>query len=31
MIDNWPGALWESMRRTHGDMLERNQDRMVSE
>jgi hypothetical protein len=31
MIDNWPGALWESMRGTHGDMLERNQDRMVSE
>jgi hypothetical protein len=31
MIDNWPGALWESMRRTHGDMLDRNQDRMVSE
>jgi hypothetical protein len=31
MIDNWPGALWESMRGTHGDMLKRNQDRMVSQ
>jgi hypothetical protein len=31
MIENWPGSLWESMRRTHGDMLYQNQDRMVGE
>ncbi len=31
MIENWPGALWESMRSTHGDMLFQTQDRMTSE
>lgn len=31
MIENWPGALWESLRSTHGDLLEDNKDRMVSE
>jgi len=31
MIEDWPGSLWESMRRTHGDMLYKNQDRMVGE
>ncbi len=31
MIENWPGALWESMRSTHGDMLFQIQDRMTSE
>ncbi len=31
MVENWPGSLWESMRRTHGDMLYQNQDRMISE
>jgi len=31
MVENWPGNLWESMRRTHGDMLYQNQDRMVGE
>jgi len=30
MIENWPGALWESMRSTHGDMLDQNKDRMTS-
>jgi len=30
MIENWPGALWESMRDTHGDRLEKNSDRMIS-
>jgi len=30
MIENWPGALWESMRSTHGDMLDQNKDRMIS-
>jgi len=31
MVENWPGSLWESMRRAHGDMLYKNQDRMVGE
>jgi len=31
MIDNWPGSLWESLRSTHGDLLEDNKDRMISE
>jgi len=31
MVEDWPGSLWESMRRTHGDMLYQNQDRMVGE
>ncbi len=31
MVENWPGSLWESMRRTHGDMLYQNQDRMISD
>jgi len=31
MIENWPGALWESLRSTHGDMLEDTKARMVSE
>jgi hypothetical protein len=29
MIENWSGQLWESMRPTHGDMLENSRDRMV--
>ncbi len=31
MVENWPGSLWESMRRTHGDMLYQTQDRMTPE
>ncbi len=31
MVDGWSGNLWESMRRTHGDMLYQNQDRMIPE
>lgn len=31
MVENWPGSLWESMRRTHGDMLYQTQDRMIPE
>ena len=30
MIENWPGALWESMRSTHSDMLDQDKDRMTS-
>jgi len=29
MIENWSGQLWESIRPTHGDMLENSRDRMV--
>ena len=29
MIENWSGQLWESMRSTHGDMLEDSRERMV--
>lgn len=28
MLDNWPGSLWENMRRTHGDWLRQHTDRM---
>ena len=31
MIDNWPGALWEALRRTHGDRLNEGQSRMIPE
>ncbi|MBU6190523.1 MAG: YjbH domain-containing protein [Betaproteobacteria bacterium] len=31
MLDNWPGGLWENMRRTHGDWLRQNRDRMIPE
>ncbi|MFM8984501.1 MAG: YjbH domain-containing protein, partial [Planctomycetia bacterium] len=31
MVDNWPGSLWENMRRTHGDWLRQNRDRMLPE
>lgn len=31
MVDNWPGALWEALRRTHGDRLNEGQPRMIPE
>jgi len=31
MLDHWPGSLWESMRSTHSDRLQRNLERMVPE
>ena len=29
MVDNWPGSLWEGLRRTHGDRLRESVPRMV--
>jgi hypothetical protein len=29
MLDNWPGGLWEGLRRTHGDRLRESIPRMV--
>ena len=29
MIDNWPGSLWEGLRRTHGDRLRESAHRMM--
>ena len=29
MLDNWPGGLWEGLRRTHGDRLREGVPRMV--
>jgi hypothetical protein len=31
MLDRWPGGLWENMRRTNGDWLEQNRNRMIPE
>jgi hypothetical protein len=29
MLDNWPGSLWENLRGTHADWLQRHQSRMA--
>lgn len=29
MLDNWPGSLWEGLRRTHGDWLRQGAPRMM--
>ncbi|NDC89930.1 MAG: hypothetical protein EB075_14230 [Bacteroidetes bacterium] len=29
MIENWPGSMWERMRRTHSDWLTDTEDRMI--